>query len=584
MDTEKQQQNNKEVEVSGHPICPGIAIGKMCVIKQQKPVVEPRKIDSKAAEAGYRAFEGARASIVSDLKELKRMAQKQEMKDILDAQIEIAQDPELDFQIHELTTSQHYSVDYAIYEAFRNFIELIESTQNTILVERTTDIEDIRDQLIRNIRKSNRNYTDATNSIIVADDLSASQLIRYADHDIIGLILDGSGETSHTSIIARSLEIPTVIGTQNASSILQTDQKAIVDGTNGVVISNPAEETVSLYRKKVEEERVEREKLEEVLTQPSKTSCGKSFRLCANVEFEAEISKVHKYKAEGIGLLRTESLYLTRGHFEDGETQEKFYNHFVSQNKNLPVTIRLFDAGGDKFGDADIEEDNPFLGWRGIRILLQESNLLRDQLKAILRVAGKHPGQVRILIPMVSGVEELLEVKQEVSAIQNHLADQGKPVDRDVQIGVMVEVPSVVMMAEEFAPHVDFFSVGTNDLTQYTLAVDRCNKMVAHLYRQTSPAVWRLINKTVEAANKYEIPVTVCGELASNPVAAACLLGLGIRDLSMAPAQIPKVKKCLISNSYDSMKLLAQDVLRAGRQQVVDELFSSWVNKTESGG
>ena len=566
----------QEIRIEGTPISPGIAVGKASIITNNKPTVEPVKVTEAEAREGFSEYQKAVEQISDDLKNLKKMSGKDEMIEILNAQIEIAQDPEIAHQVEELVLNQCYSVDYAVYEAFRNFIELIQTTENRMMAERITDIAEIRNQLIRLIRKSKQDATIVDHSILVANELSASELIRFSKHDLAGLALDGGGETSHTSIIARSMGIPTIIGTQNGSRLIKPGQHAILDGSKGVIISNPEKHTINTFEEKKEKEIAELKELNSAIYQPSETKSGSKFRLCANVEFENELPCLERYAAEGIGLLRTESLYLTRGHFEDQMTQEQFYEKVVSTCNDLPVTIRLFDAGGDKFADNDLHEHNPFLGWRGIRILLAEKNLLRDQLTAILTVAGRHPGQVRILLPMIGSLEELIEVKKEISAIQDQLRNKNLPVDDDIMLGIMVEIPCVAVMADDYAPHVDFFSIGTNDLTQYTLAVDRGNKLVSHLYSQTHPAIWRLIASTAKAADNHNKPVAICGELASNPVAAACLLGMGINDLSMAPLHIPRVKKMLISNPLSRMLQLAQDIQKATTQDEIDSYFKAF--------
>ena len=576
MSIDNKKRHRQEIRIEGTPISPGIAVGKASIITNNKPTVEPVKVTEADAREGFSDYQKAVEQISDDLKNLKKMSGKDEMIEILNAQIEIAQDPEMAHQVEELVLNQCYSVDYAVYEAFRNFIELIQTTENRMMAERITDIAEIRNQLIRLIRKSKQDATIVDHSILVANELSASELIRFSKHNLAGLALDGGGETSHTSIIARSMGIPTIIGTQNGSRLVKQGQHAILDGSKGVIISNPEKHTINTFEEKKEKEIAEQEELNSAIYQPSETQSGSAFRLCANVEFENELPSLEKYAAEGIGLLRTESLYLTRGHFEDQTTQEQFYEKVVSTCNDLPVTIRLFDAGGDKFADNDLHEHNPFLGWRGIRILLAEINLLRDQLTAILTVAGRHPGQVRILLPMIGSIEELIQVKREISAIQDQLRNNDLPVDEEVMLGIMVEIPSVAVMAEEYAPHVDFFSIGTNDLTQYTLAVDRGNKLVSHLYSQTHPAIWRLIASTAKAADNHNKPVTVCGELASNPVAAACLLGMGINDLSMAPLHIPRVKKTLISNPLSRMLQLAQDIQKATTQDDIDSYFKAF--------
>ncbi|MDX1671460.1 MAG: putative PEP-binding protein, partial [Balneolaceae bacterium] len=250
---------------------------------------------------------------------------------------------------------------------------------------------------------------------------------------------------------------------------------------------------------------------------------------------------------------------------------------------NLPVTIRLFDAGGDKFFSLGSRENNPFLGWRGIRMLLDEQDLLRDQLTALLRIAGRYPGRMRILVPMVTNIEEVLAVKEMLLGIQGRLVEEGVPVDEEVQLGIMIEVPSVALQAPQFAPLVDFFSIGSNDLTQYTLAVDRSNELISEMYRQNHPAVWQLIRYSVEAAADADIAISVCGEMAADPDCASCLLGLGINDLSMSPVNIPDVKAQLIQREYSEYRELAERVLAAGTEDEVSTIFREWKQDKDHG-
>ncbi len=299
----------------------------------------------------------------------------------------------------------------------------------------------------------------------------------------------------------------------------------------------------------------------------------------ANIEFAEELTLAQKYHAQGVGLLRTESIYLSREDFENIDSQVAFYSSILKVTKPHTATIRLFDVGGDKFFEKDDREQNPFLGWRGIRMLLDQPSLLKNQLRAILQTAAKYPGRVQLLVPMVSTIEEVKKVRTLIAEVQDELKNEGIGIDPDVPLGLMVEVPSVALQADAFAKYADFLSIGTNDLTQYALAVDRGNERISVLYDQRHPAIWKLIKNTADGAQSKNIPISICGELASDPIAACCLMGMGIDILSMNAVVLPSVKQMLRSRTYVDMQQLANKVLQCETLEEVNDIFSSWEKK-----
>ncbi|MFW6157482.1 MAG: phosphoenolpyruvate--protein phosphotransferase [Balneolaceae bacterium] len=563
----------REITLEGAPASPGLAEGEAYFFQKHQPVIRPNTIAESQVQNQLERFERACELVVAELERLKRKAQDSESSDIISAQIQIVEDPELRQKIKKLIEEEHQSVDYAVYSVFESYLEMIENSENNILKERSVDITDIRDRIIQIITNNTLDVDIEPGSIVVAKELSPSDLIELSGHDIQALVMDSGGPSSHASIIARALGLPAVVGTRRVAKLLRSCAPLIVDGNRGIVILNPAEETRTRYKREFEQYQQQEEELRKVLDLPSETSDGHPFTLRANVELGEEMPMVTKYKAAGIGLLRTESVYVQKEHFENHERQFRFYKSILSDAEDLPVTIRLFDAGGDKLMGMGTKERNPFLGWRGVRMLLDERDLLRQQLKAILKVAGIYPGRVRLLVPMITNVDEMLEVKEEVRRVQKELEQEGKKTDPDILFGIMVEVPAVAIQAKHFAPHVDFFSIGSNDLTQYALAVDRGNEYISSLYRQEHPAVWHLIHQTVQAS---DIPVSICGELASYPEAAACLLGMGISELSMSPVSIPRVKQELVSHSIADCRKLAERVLSAESAAEVDRIFKKW--------
>ena len=349
----------------------------------------------------------------------------------------------------------------------------------------------------------------------------------------------------------------------------------IVDALEGDVIINPDDQLLVQYREKKKRELSRVKKLLKWAKKENITKCGSTFSLRANVEFLEELPKISLYGANGIGLLRTETVLFETSEFNVKE-QVEFYSKVLQATNKESVTIRLFDAGGDKLINDKSSEANPFLGWRGVRMLLDEPQLLEKQLEAIYRVSGKYMGRLKILIPMVSRLEEIVALKKIAEKVRTELDTGNVTFDAAIPIGIMVEVPSIVMMANKIAAHVDFFSIGTNDLTQYTLAVDRGNEKISNLFDSYHPAIWKMIKMTKEAADMHQIPISVCGEMASKPEAAACLLGMGINDLSMNSSAIPYVKAVICSHTLKELKELSRLVLKEDELEGIHKLFSKW--------
>lgn len=575
MSTDVEQSASSEFVLKGVPASNGIAMGKGYIYRRPKPVINTDKINAGSVTKHLELFDEAKRVIETELVRLKRKEVDDISLQVIDAQIEMVNDPELEEQVKRLIQKQKHSVDYAVKKVFDSYLEMLKKSKNKITQERIIDLEDVRDRLIQVATNYSIELDIEPGSIVVAEDISPREVIQFSDYNISALVTDHGGQTSHASILARSMGIPSVVGTKRTCQLVESSSQIIVDGNEGMVIIDPDECQLEEYREKIKDQQVEEQKLRRIISEPSVTKDGSSFKLRANIEFAEEIPNVQKYNAEGIGLLRTESIYIRKEHFENQQKQTGFYSDILEKTAPDPVTIRLFDAGGDKFFSMNADERNPFLGWRGIRMLLDERDLLREQLRAILTVAGRYPDRVKILVPMISVMEEVLEVKEEISTIQEELMEEGVPVDESVQVGIMVEVPSVAVKAEAFAKEVDFFSVGTNDLTQYTLAVDRGNELISELYQEVHPAVMKLIHDCVLAARKEDIEIAVCGEIASYPKAALCLMGMGITELSMSPVSIPKVKTLLKQFSRNEMEELAHKILASTTATEVNNILTN---------
>ncbi len=566
------QQGGTEFRISGQAGSEGIVIGQAYVLNQSSRSVAPKKIKALKVRSHIKRFQKAKALFLEEIEELSRNLDKA-TREIFEAQKHIVSDVEIDEKVLHLIEREKYSVDFAIFDTFGGFIERLRESGSEIFQQRIVDLENLRNRLIDLSCKNEHQQKIPKKSILVVKDLSPTDLVNYYEMGISALVMDKGGITSHASIIAQSLDIPCVVSAKNSVQQTSSGNTVIVDGNTGSVIVHPSADTIDEYKKRSRQ--LNRQK-KAILkgNEESITTDGFVFHLRANVEFAQELELVKKYRAEGIGLLRTEALLY--GGFEKRAevSQLEFYDKILKETKG-PVTIRLFDVGGDKLNINNQDEDNPFLGWRGIRMLLDERQVLENQLRAILKISGNYRGRVQILVPMITDVHEIVEVKRVLEQIKGDLKEQQTPFDEHIRVGIMVEVPSVALLATQFAKEIDFFSIGTNDLTQYTLAVDRGNARICSLYQHTHPAVWQLIHQTVYAARNQKIPVAVCGELAGDLIGASVLVGMGVTELSMATHSIPKIKHHLSTNSRETFRQLAQKVLNSASTNQVQAEFKA---------
>jgi phosphotransferase system enzyme I (PtsI) len=549
---------NEEHRIEAISASPGIAIGTVHKYRRIRLETDSRTIDPSECDTHIERFAHALDLVEEELHRIASLARTEigeNSSAIIETHIQMLRDPELkkmiESQIRKLKT-----VDTAVFDAFETFLKRLRSAGNAFFAERISDITDVRDRILYRLQHDASSHAPLMGSILIADDLTPTEVVELSRLGLKAIVLVAGGLTSHASIIARSMSIPKLVACKGAMGLASEGDSAIVDAKTGQLILHPSESTLAEYQSKWEALQRHRADVESQSQLPSVTACGVEIALRANIEFESELHHVMTSGAMGVGLLRTESFFMDT---QQGTvaSQQDFYEHAVEASGNHSVTIRLFDVGGDKITDLRENEANPFLGWRGIRILLDRKELLREQLRAILGAAGTYPGRIRIMAPMVTLLDEVRELRLEVDRVQQERVMGGKPIDPDVPVGIMVEVPAVALQADEFAAVSDFFSIGTNDLTQYTLAVDRGNPLISELYQHHHPAVFRLIRMTVEAADRKGIPVAVCGELASDPDAAELLIGLGLRDLSMSPSSIPDVKARLRSCRCEQMRAKA---------------------------
>ncbi len=565
--------STQEISIKGLPGSEGIAVGSVLVIDNKKRQVQPKKIKSESILGHLKNFARAKQLFLEELDALSSNLDKK-TAGILETQKHIVSDVEIDKRINASIEIEQYSVDYSIYWVFNEFIERLRESGSELFQQRIVDIENIRDRLISLSCENNSALSIEKGTILIVKDISPTDLIHYYEQGIGGLVMDKGGVTSHAAIIAQSLGIPCMVSAKSAVSTASLSKKAALDAGNGLLILNPTSKTSAEFKGAQRKERRIRNAVA-ITEKPSKTKDGKEFIIRANIEFAQELKLAKKFNADGIGLLRTEALLFGGLANKSEAEQAKFYDKILAKSVG-EVTIRLFDVGGDKLIAQTQDEDNPFLGWRGIRMLLDEPEMLKGQLRSILKTAGNYPGRVKILVPMVSLVEEIEKIRSEIDEVQNELKKQEHPSDDNVKLGVMIEVPSAALMANHIAKKVDFLSIGTNDLTQYTLAVDRGNERICDMYQHYHPAVWKLIHESYKAASDNGIEISVCGELAGDEIGAACMVGMGINDISMSPSSIPKIKELLINHSQEELERFSKAVLNCATSEEVRELYQAW--------
>ena len=575
----------EETVVRGIAASPGISIGPAYVYTRESWTEDRRELDAEEIKEELERFERAVERSERDLSKIIAITREKvgsESAAIFDAQRLMLRDEAMFDSVTTAIRKDHVNAGYAVEKIMDRHRKVMEASDSEYLRERAQDLTDVKDRLVRHLRKGRALSKIDPNHIVVAENLTAADMVLFSRRGVLGCAMDFGGPTSHVAIMARSLGVPAVVGLHGVTPHVKTGETVILDGIRGELILNPAEETLEAYRTRAE--RFQRLKAEEkdLVPLPSETLDGHHVRLEANLELREELPLVGEYGAEGIGLFRTEILFLMEGRLVvEEEAQYKVYRTVVDAVKPNPTTFRVIDLGGDKLLPMGHREHNPFLGWRGIRILLDKPELLMPQLRAILRASAHGP--VRIMVPMVTEVGEIKAFREMLEKAQSDLTAEGVAYDSDVKVGLMIEVPSAALLADRFAPYADFFSIGTNDLTQYTLAVDRGNDLVAGLYQDLHPAVLMLIRRTVEAARGHGIPVSVCGEMATNLRAVPVLIGLGVDTLSASPVYLPSIKRVVRAMKRSEGRLLASEALQSKNAAEVGGRLDQWLDEHACG-
>ena len=564
----------KEVLFHGFPASPGICRGRVLVFGAAHTdfhEIDPIPIAASDVDAEVARFQSAIEKTKSEIKTIQdRMQKTIEKRDakIFDAHLLIVGDKLIHKEVISRIRNGLCNAQSSFLLTIQKYLDAISGTNDTYLNERAGDIRDIANRVLRNLNgdKDGGPSLDnlPENTVVIAHDLTPSDTAMLDRRNILGFAIETGSKTCHTSILARSLRIPAVVGMRNIAGKFANGDEVIVDGFLGMVIRNPSRDTLAFYREKISRKDELYSILQKESSRAAETTDGYRVKLCANIEGADDLEEVSRCGAEGIGLFRTEYLFMNTPVAPDEETQYEIYAKLLRAMRGRAVTIRTVDLGGDKLDFASASatrEPNPFLGLRAIRLCHEKPQLIRTQLRALLRAGTE--GDLRIMFPMVSSlseIEELLAIRDEV---MEELKRENVPFDPKVRIGAMIEIPSACLIADALAAKVDFFSIGSNDLVQYTLAVDRLNERVAYLYRPSHPAVMELIRLTVEAAKKHRIPVCVCGEIAADPRFTPILLGLGVLELSMSPNALAEVRGVIRKTSMLASEQLAKIALTA---------------------
>ncbi len=564
----------REIVYEGIPASPGIAISQIHVIARGFSAPEVYEIDEEDVPREQERFRQAVDVTKYQLEELQTrletLAGSAEQA-IFEAHVMLLEDKAVTDKVIEAIDKRRQNAEYAFYAVMQNFLEAMRRISDPYLRERTADIEDVSQRVLRNFRPDEEVRPEVPDDrhILVAYDLTPSDTATMNRRHVMGFATEQGSVNSHTAILARALGIPAVVGLDGAVIDIQALLPAILDGYTGKLILNPSETTRQHYLDlKALKEKV-RNDLDAVKGRATETMDGRQLTVSANIELVNELSLVKRSGAKGVGLYRTEFLLLNNGDEMPDELQQaEVYSRVAKAMAPHPVIIRTLDAGGDKLPVEPTDpEPNPFLGWRGIRVSLSRPAMFRDQLRAILRASAK--GKVAVMFPLISGLSEIRQGRDMLNRCMDEMAAEGIPFDPKLPMGVMIEVPSAAVCADLLAPEVDFFSIGTNDLIQYTVAVDRVNPHVADLYRPSHPAVIRLIKTTIDAATNNGIWTGVCGEMAGDIRLTPLLIGLGVEELSVGPLQVPRVGQAIRSLSHSQCVAMADEALRQSRSEAI---------------
>lgn len=552
--------------ISGILVSPGIAFGKALLLKEDDIVINRKKISADQVEQEVSRFLAGRAKASEQLEAIKTKAGEtfgEEKEAIFEGHIMLLEDEELEQEIIALIKDDLASADAAAYTVIEGQAKALEELDDEYLKERAADVRDIGKRLLQNILGMPIVDLGSIQDevILVATDLTPSETAQLNLDKVLGFITDLGGRTSHTSIMARSLELPAIVGTSDVTKQVKNDDYLILDAVNNQIYVNPTADVIDQLKAAQNQYITEKNDLAKLKDLPAITLDGHQVEVCANIGTVRDVAGAERNGAEGVGLYRTEFLFMDRDSLPTEDEQFQAYKAVAEAMGSQAVIVRTMDIGGDK--DLPYmnlpKEENPFLGWRAIRIAMDRREILHAQLRAILRASAF--GKLRIMFPMIISVEEVRDLKGEIETLKAQLREEGKAFDESIEVGVMVETPAAAVIAHHLAKEVDFFSIGTNDLTQDTLAVDRGNELISHLYNPMSPSVLGLIKQVIDASHAEGKWTGMCGELAGDERATLLLLGMGLDEFSMSAISIPRIKKIIRNTNFEDVKALAAQAL-----------------------
>jgi len=559
-------------KIQGIAAAPGIVIGKVYLFAKDKLEIANTRI--KNVDDAINNLEEAVERSKKELNKIFDIAKErmgETRSSIFEAQLMILNDKVLLERMKKRIADEKRQPEFIVNDEFSKYQDLMTNSHAEYMKERAQDIEDIKHRIVRNLQKKRWESKIPHDVIVVSENLTPADTILFTRRNVKGVVMDHGGLTSHAAIISRSLNLPAVVGTHIATKNIKDGDTIIVDGFYGFVLVNPTEGQKEFFEEKHKHLLKLQKDLEEYKDKPSETKDGRKVTLMANVDVTGEVDVVVTSGAKGVGLYRSEQLLEEFGEMLVEDEQARVYTNLASRIYPEVLTIRAFDMGGDKFKMYHFTEQNPFLGLRGIRLLLENESLFKTQIRAVLKATGHK--NIQFMLPMVGTLGEITKSKNLIEQCKKELKAEGVGFDKNIRIGVMIEVPSAALMIKDFAKEINFFSIGTNDLIQYLMAVDRGNDLVAGLYQEFHPAVLRTISVIVREAKKYKIPVSLCGEMAADTLALPLLVGLGLESLSISPATILYAKRIIRNFNFEAAKEMAEECLAfSDEKQVIAKI------------
>ena len=580
-------KNNKikcKYLLKGVPASPGIAISKVFKLKSESISIDPTIVDDSSVDTEVEKFVKAVEKSKSELKSLQSKVVRKvglENAKIFDVHQLLLEDSVIIEETIHSIKKENKSAEFAFFHIMQKYENTLNGSSTSHFQNRSSDLRDVKRRVIRHIQGDRTDQLNqlSGSAVIVTNDLTPSDAVMLEKRKVLGFATDLGGRTSHAAIMARSMEVPSVVGLRRIFNLVEEGDRIVIDGNEGKVLIQPDEKTINHYRKLQEKYYDTNRKLDEIRDLKCLTIDGKEIELSANLEFSDEAESVKSHGAKGVGLYRTDYIYLAKKELPTEEEQFQEYRKIVKKISPDPVIIRTMDLGGDKLPKSFLipPQENPFLGWRAIRISLERKDIFKTQLRAILRASGA--GNVKILFPMISGLDEVHECKKAVENAKSELQKEGIKYDLDIEIGVIIEVPSAALLADKIAKEVDFLSIGTNDLVQYLLAVDRGNERIAYLYQHLHPAILRMIKQIIMAGHQEGVWVGMCGEMASDPLSTLILIGMDLDEFSVSPIAVPEIKKIIRSTEYREAARIAKKVLQFDRPSEVERFMTKVVRK-----